>query len=143
MDKELTDELGVQIEQGLSLKLLSKSDARKITDLVADRFIEDTSRVWWWEGLKQTPQEIHYGDEVGWDHIPALLKNISQQIYFIPTDDEPNPWPIYSGTCEEVIGLLREMWRFEYILVGRNLDWLVFDTHHNTLVIVGSIATSA
>lgn len=142
MDSELTDEIGVQIEKGLSLSILSELDARKITDALANRFIDDIDRVWWWEGLKQTPLVINYGDDVGWNRIPELLNDLSEQVYLIPTDDEPNPWPVYVGPCEDAIGLLKEMWRFEYILVGGNIDWAVFDTHHNTLIVVGSIVPS-
>jgi hypothetical protein len=142
MDSELTNEIQVQIAKGLSLTRLGDVDAMKVTDLIADRFIKDTDCVWWWEVLNQTPRIIEYVEQVGWDRIQELLDDLSEQIYFVPTDDEPNTWPVYFGTCKEVIGLLREMWRFEYILVGKEIDWLIFDTHHNSLVAVGSLAAS-
>ena len=139
ISEELSEEIDRLSSSIKSVHKINQSKAKIIIDHVFSEYIKDRSKIWWWESLKREFILIDYKDELGWDYISNLVDR-NEMAYFIVTDDEPEPWPVYKGSVKDIIFLLREMWRFEYIVVSENISWIIFDTHHNNLILSGSLA---
>ena len=67
----------------------------------------------------------------------------AESVFLVPTDDESPPWPVFTGSIFYVIELLKEIRFFEYFLTDKNGTWVIFDTHHNTLVVTGILMDKA
>lgn len=139
MDIELLSEIHNEMTNIGGIIEISDDKASSITNKIAKNYINDRSLVWWWEGLSVSPFEINYGDEYSWLIIKKIVPNMNQSVYLFVTDDEPEPWPVFNGSLKNIGELISELWRFEYFITDENFEWLIFDTHHNTLVISGVI----
>jgi len=84
--------------------------------------------------LSVPAKTISYGDEDGLEIIGRVIPNNPEVILFV-TDDESRPWPAFKGHLSNILTLIGEVRFFEYILTDEKLDWLVFDTHYNALVL--------
>ena len=80
-----------------------------------------------------------YGEADGLDVIRNNLGSAGN-VSLVVTDDEYEPWPVFQGPLSEILALLAEQRFFEFILVSENMNWCIFDTHHNSLVLAGEIA---
>jgi hypothetical protein len=138
MDKLLCE---IREKMGLvnGVSEVTGSAADDVIEAIASRYVDDRSNVWWWEGLADTPVVIDYGDELGWRRIGNLVQDPHLEAYLLPTDDDPEPWPVFRGRLLELQRLLEEVWRFEYMIAAVDMSWLVFDTHHNSLMVLGSL----
>ncbi len=143
MDIELLYEIRNEIQGNMCIEELDEKEALQIIDVVAKKHIKDRSRVWWWEGLNSKPSVIEYGDGFSWPMIRDMIKNDNQLVYLFVTDDEPEPWPVFRGTLHDIGILLAGMWRFEYFLSDKYFSWLIFDTHHNDLLVAGALSDRA
>ena len=143
MDTELVEELRKTIDKLGSINELNEEDSKSLVDDLAVQYIADRNLVWWWEGLLDKPVVINYGDSLGWDYIVKLVRSPDQNVYLVATDDNAEPWEVFEGSLAAVVMLLENMWRFEYIIVDVNLSWIIFDTHHNSLVVAGCLREQA
>lgn len=83
--------------------------------------------MWWWRLKSDNLTEL----------LRSLIGTDDGQAYLLVTDDEPPPWPIYQGPWSALIGVVLEQHFFEYALVASDLSWIVFDTHHDELIVAG------
>ena len=146
MDSELIQEICKNIGSSNTIRELSETDARDLIDRIATHYIVDRNRVWWWESLAEKPVIIDYGDygeDPGWDYCMELIQSPKHPVYLVVTDDYPEPWPVFKGSISAVASLLANLWLFEYIIVDENLSWVIFDTHHNCLVVTGTLIDRA
>lgn len=69
-----------------------------------------------------------------------LLKFLPDRtdLILIVTDEAP-PSGAVRGTAVQLIRLLRDCYGFEFAIVPADLEWIVFDTHHNVLVGAGQL----
>ncbi|XFC37374.1 hypothetical protein ACEF39_000339 [Stenotrophomonas indicatrix] len=81
-------------------------------------------------------REIQYeGSEEGLSRLSVLLADVRGEICLVASDERASPWPVWALRPGEVIPLLSELPFFEYFLVLDGGATLLFDTHHNTLVV--------
>lgn len=140
MDSALTKELREKLGSLSSIHELNQEGAISLLNEIATQYVADRACVWWWDGLLEKPVVVDYGEDLGWDRIVKLVRPTkSQQVYLVATDDDPEPWAVYKGNLLDLVSLLEDMWRFEYIIVDVELSWLIFDTHHNSLVVAGTL----
>ncbi len=116
---------------------LSYQSASEACKELAARFLGDSPSRWWWDSLKSDPVIVPYNDEEVFDLLQRILP--SSEILFIPTDDEEGQWPVYTGSVSAVINMVMELQFFEYFIADKGYNWVVFDTHHNSLVIAGDL----
>ena len=138
VDRELIDAIRKTITKVSGASQLSDPQAVELLDAVAKRNVTDPAQIWWWANLTVDHETIPYGEKDGLDEIARLVP--PQTIAFmVVTDDEPRPWPVFSGAISDLLSVLREVRFCEYFLIDPDFKWLAFDTHHNTLVVVGSL----
>ncbi|MCW8344395.1 hypothetical protein M8V13_22865, partial [Stenotrophomonas sp. SG1] len=85
------------------------------------------------ETADQTIQ-YDYRDE-GLSSLAELLLEVNGEMCLVDTDERAKPWPIWTLQASELIPLLGELPFFEYFVVLDGGATLLFDTHHNALVV--------
>lgn len=138
MDLELLEEIRSFTKKKRLVKELDSSQTTTLTNGVASSFVANSNKRWWWESLSCPNKTVDYGDEDGLEIIGRNLAGDST-VYLVVTDDEFAPWPVFSGPLDCVLEIISELRYFEYFLVSEDSSWCIFDTHHNSLVIVGDI----
>ncbi|WP_089727412.1 DUF6756 family protein [Candidatus Thiosymbion oneisti] len=141
IEQELLDEIRNVTSSGEIFEM-HDYEASSTLGLIQDTFIDPLSGQWWWENLRGESVTIQYGDNDGLSVVSDLVGRAGS-VFLVPTDDENPPWPIFIGHIEKIIDLLRELRFFEYFITDKNNTWIVFDTHHNTLVVSGILLDRA
>lgn len=136
---DLLRELRSSLPRFPSVRELDSRTADELADRIAQRYVADPDMIWWWESLSQPSATIDYGEKVSLDVIRQLLP-ADVEARLLVTDDAAPPWPLFAGKLEHLLEYLGEQPQMEYILADPDLDWLIFDTHHNTLVLLGRLA---
>lgn len=137
-DGDLIEELDVISAQIGGVTRLQPDLANTYVQRLADTYVADQTRLWWWESLKVPTKRLNYGDADGLSELASLVASQSDAILVVTDDKEP-PWPVYSGNVQNIIRMLRDCRIFEYILVAQDMAWIVFDTHMNELVSAGQL----
>jgi len=142
VDRDLIDAIRETIAKVSGLSQLSDPQAVKLLDALAKRNVADPTQIWWWTNLTVDHETIPYGERDGLDEVARLVPPQTIALMVV-TDDEPRPWPVFSGVISDLLAALREVRFCEYFLIDPDFKWLVFDTHHNALVVVGSLIGKA
>ncbi|MCX7180730.1 MAG: hypothetical protein NTX56_18855 [Proteobacteria bacterium] len=124
---------------------VSRLDPELSTRLIADfaaKYVADTAATWWWTSLQVPFDSVDYGENAGISLIEALLDKLPEVAVTI-TDDEWPPWPILMGTGRDICDFIAELPCVEYFAFSSTMNWAVFDTHHNSLVLVGEFVRKA
>lgn len=137
MNDGLIYELKKTSESFSTVAMLNEREAKELILDISNRYVTDINKIWWWESLSTECERIEYGDSDGLKIIREKFTEDPVVLLFV-SDDNPQPWPVFRGVLSEILELIGEVHFFEYILADQNLNWLIFDTHHNTLVITGA-----
>ena len=136
---ELVASLHAFVRRRPELELLSDARLASVTESVSATFVADRSSLWWWESLRNPATVEEYGDEDGQIILQHLLGCVPGPLTLVVTNDELPPWEGVKGSLEPLLDLIRDHHHFEYFFVDDFLSWIVFDTHHNCLVIAGDL----
>ncbi|WP_133817310.1 hypothetical protein [Tahibacter aquaticus] len=120
------------------LCLLQTNDAYKVLEKIAVLHVSDRALVYWWQGLHNVQARLSYGTAStdGLDLLSEQLEKLdSEEIYLVATDDQLAPWPVFVCCRHDVRGVLADMPFFEYFISTMDCSVLIFDTHHNELVL--------
>lgn len=137
IDADLVEELNSLSRVTGGLSVLSPEATEALVDRVAAKFSVDRSRQWWWEGLPGA--RVIECDPA--DELAALRRMLPQHeaLALVVTDDESPPWIAVSGAWPALSQMLHEARLFEFFVVPDRLDWIVFSTHDNRLVVSGDL----
>lgn len=139
VDSQLIDELAAASREVGGIARMSDDAADACVQTLARVYVVNPARIHWWESLRGSAVRTPYGDADGLTRLAELIgKEVA--VWLVVTDDEPPPWPVYSGRVSDIIAMLRECRFCEYILAAQDMSWIVFDTHMNELVSVGIAA---
>ena len=138
IEEYLLKELSEASNKVGGVTFLPREKSEKILKTIADIYITDRSSRWWWSSLSKKSKRISYKRNDGLSALRDLI-NIEDQCFLVVTDDEFPPWPIYFGRIDRILEILSECRYFEYFLAAENNEWVVFDTHHNELVVSGRL----
>lgn len=138
IENDLVVELNLAIEKNGGVASLPAQVAEERVKKIAESFVSDPARRWWWDSIIGPSKRIAYDTADGLARLAELVKQDSD-VDLIVTDDSDPPWPVYSGDAKSIIDVLRDCRFFEYILAARDGSWIVFDTHMNELVIAGQL----
>lgn len=143
MDTELVNEI-----RGLTKKIngfieLNKGDSIKAINMVAEKYIKNRANTWWWEELAQNSITLNYEDDDGLFLLKNVVGNDNTLVKLFITDDEPEPWPVFQGEIKMITDIISEQRFFEYFITANDFSWLIFDTHHNSLIVLGDLFKAA
>jgi hypothetical protein len=137
MDAELMAELDSFVSVNPEVRWLEERKAISAIEALANRFEIPRTQVWWWEG-REHARKIQYSEVDGLAVLEGLVVPDSHVLLLV-TDDEPPPWPSIEGPLGLLMALVRKQRYFEFFVTDPGTDWVVFDTHHNELVILGKL----
>ncbi len=135
MDDELSSAISTYLAATPETRLLKADEAELVRMEVARRFGFSVRQVWWWEHLPSPTESLAYSDGCeGLRLLSTVLPAGTQRAYLFATDDDPPPWLCVSGPPHALLDLVAQLRFFEFFIVDDGMTWIVFDTHHNTLV---------
>lgn len=137
MDQELLESIRSYVAACPGLRALTTDESERLRLLVCSRFAIDGETCWPWESVSGRALTLVYPDGAGLDLLKWTLPPTADLLYLFVTDDELPPWGCVVGKLTELIEMLNEQHLFEFFIVDSGLTWIVFDTHHNTLVSYG------
>lgn len=128
--------LATTISQLLGRDPLPPNRAAALLESLACRHGIDARFVYWWASKASADQTIQYdSSDEGLSCLAELLAGVNGEMLLVASDECALPWPIWTLQASELIPLLGELPFFEYFVVLDGGAALLFDTHHNTLVI--------
>ncbi len=142
VSQELLGEIRALLPVHMGVRELSGSESAEFEVSVQRRFVQDSDALYWWDSLRTESVSLDYGDADGLAWLGKLIPS-GQDVRLFVTDDEPGPWPAFAGEFGALKRLVDELHYFEFFFVGENRDWVIFDTHHNTLVVTGNLLERA
>lgn len=136
LSDDLVSELNESATRVGRITELAGSDASALIEKLANIYVSDRECIRWWESLTQPSKTFSYGAGDGLSLLGGLI-DLHSDAVLVVTDDEQPPWPVYAGNTQDLVEMLRGCRFFEYILATPDLNQVVFDTHLNSLVVVG------
>ena len=138
----LWDEVRAAAARTPDVTVLAHTAAQTFIDRVADTFVRDRTCMWWWEALDTPVVTVSYdGQGNGLAELKSLLRG-AKQVKLVVTNEEPEPAGVVAGAPEAITALIADLPVFEFAVADPDLAWLIFDTHHNLLVVVGDPPSS-
>lgn len=134
VSEQLCKELKLAANGLASVEILSQEHSNLLSSQISEKYVLDENKIWWWSTLSTQSKTINYGDDDGLKIISRMVLGDPVVVLFV-TDDESQPWPAFQGLLSDILTLIGEVRFFEYILTLDDLEWLIFDTHHNSLVV--------
>lgn len=122
-----------------ALELVLPTTLEELTETVAEAFVQDRDSLWWWDALAVRSASDSYGENDGLARVQDMLNGLAGRLFVVVTDDERPPWLGVRGKLQPLLMMLREHHFFEYFIVDESVSWILFDTHHNTLVLAGDL----
>lgn len=118
--------------------LLPQVQGELLLAMVAKTHVIDEAATYWWDSLPNA-ERIDYGQSSStWrtELIRAIEVFSEEGAYLVITDDESSLWPIIRiPDAESVVSTIGDLPFFEFFFISDDATRLVFDTHHNSLVI--------
>lgn len=136
---ELINEITKVVESKESCSFLSSEHAESLTWKIGSLFVHNTSSAWWWESLRVAFTTWEYGESDALVVLKGTLLTKADSLFLVVTDDSPPPWVVLEGTAGDLMTIIENSRVFEFFVCDNSLSWVVFDTHHNSLVFAGDI----
>ena len=143
LDSTLVQEVRAIVDKHEGLVMLGSLEAESVVTKVADKFVDDLDQVWWWTSLKEEAITLPCEEDIDFALLKEVLKDATAEVLLVVTDDEPRPWLVFGGQFEAIVSVLSELRFFEFFITNRDCDWLIFETHHNALVVAGDLVEIA
>ena len=124
------------------LTVLSDREVANLVSAIGERYFQSTGSAWWWNSLKVFSKSIDYEVRDGLASLGALLPD-GDELILVVTNESHAPAGAIRGTAADLIRLVRSVAGFEFAVVPGDLSWIVFDTHHNALVVAGTLTAAA
>jgi hypothetical protein len=119
-----------------SFRELPDSEGEGVYRGALRHFVREGEPRWWWEHFSSSASlDFAAGD--GWQHIPELVPDASEHVWFIVEDDSLPFYPVYDAIPRAISAVIGECYGFEYYIVQRDLEWLLCENHHNRMIGVG------
>jgi hypothetical protein len=101
-------------------------------------FVASDNRRWWWEAFRETGTSRQFIDGDGWKHIPGILPNPNEVVWFIAEESQSPNYPVFETTPRLASQIIGECYGFEYYLIAKDFSWLLCENHHDYLIAVGA-----
>jgi hypothetical protein len=138
MNDELQDEIRRGLRVATGVTALSSAQSLAFVGRVGSKFVEDASSVLWWESLSRMPTVLPYGSESWLDVLRQALGVRGKRFLLAITDESPPPWSVFEADLDSLLHFLCELRYCEYFVSNPELDWVLFDTHHNEIILCDS-----
>ena len=111
-------------------------DAKKLIESLRDIYQFDLMNKYIWEDLVFKEFVDYSNDNHYWESLARMVEdNFNNELYFVLTDDEFYPWPVFYCEKESVFLIIKEHAYFEFFIFDRSMNHLLFDNHQNRLLL--------
>jgi len=111
------------------------AEAARIVQEAMRRFVKGDPRTWWLS-LSRRAEYYDYPDCDAHKYLTDHIPTGQTKCWLIPETEEPS-LPVFEVDTALLTGILDRCQFFEYYLVGLCFDWLVIETDHNQIIVVG------
>jgi hypothetical protein len=118
------------------VKGLSNEVNQKLYLDLLDHFVIGGDRRWWWEAFKTSFRFPDYDYPA--EHLSEIILDMKKKVWIMIEDDQQPFYPIYDIQASYIPSVLSECFGFEYYVIDKDLEWLICETHHNSLIGVGN-----
>jgi len=139
-----------EIENAIDLLKLNLSVKRVTAGLeevlfkeLLDCFVEGGDRRWWWESFKESSKSILFENGLGFQELIDIVPDPDEVVWFVVEDDQSPFYPIYEASTLNIVKIIGECFAYEYYLIPKDKRWLICETHHNSIVGIGSEVISS
>ena len=117
-------------------------DAAKVVEQAEARFTTAPGHRWWWEVLREDlPFQTCNVRAEDFGLVGIVCPDAPA--WLLVSDDSDQPWPVYEAHPSDVARILEESPFFEFVIVAKDMTWLVLENHHNVFIAVGEpVATN-
>ena len=128
------------LELGLSNSVvqLNDQDTKSVYESLLNEFVIGGDRRWWWEAFRHESFGQTFSNGKGFEHITDLVPDIEEIVWFVVEDDQLPFYPIFESSTENAKKIIGDCFAYEYYLIPKNMKWLVCETHHNRIIVIGS-----
>lgn len=134
MAYKLIGEIAAALRDIPSGQMVPAEEAHALITSMAGKYGIDLDTLFPWEKLEGIVYP--YGDPSGWGLLlSSMLGVFSGDVWLAVTDEQHYPWPVVKLPAGEVQHLLLELPYFEYFVFDDAMERVVFDTHHNSLIL--------
>src|SRR5215469_8556202 len=138
---QLWDEVVVAAKEAGAVAL-DAQDLSRLVDAIYRRYLKSPASSWWWSSLKVPIGTLEYGDRDGLAIVMSILPE-QDDLTLVVTNESVRPLGAVRGSAMQLRGVIANCPFFEFAIVPANLEWIVFDTHHNALVGAGRLEALA
>jgi hypothetical protein len=136
MGYSLSDNMQAVIDKMKDCNFLPDEEDRKLIVKLAEKFSFDLGQRWLWDSTRQSETYDYNNNPGQWETIfRELLSRFADQIFLVVSDDEFYPWKVLQCKKDECVNLLNELPYFELFIFDDFMKTVVFDTHHNCLIV--------
>lgn len=136
MGYSLIGDIQAEIDKLEDCSFLPDQDGRGLILKLAEKFSFDLDQRWIWDSNRSGEIYDYNNGPDRWKTVfRELLSRFSDRIFLVVSDDEFYPWKALQCKRDDCINLLSELPSFEYFIFDEFMKTVVFDTHHNCLVI--------
>lgn len=117
---------------------LEAQELSHLVDAIHRRYLKSPVSSWWWSSIRVPSGTLVYGDRDGLAVLMSVLPEQSD-LTLVVTNESARPLGAVRGSAEQLRDIIANCRFFEFAIVPSNLEWIVFDTHHNALVGAGRL----
>jgi hypothetical protein len=136
---QVLDEISTALKTlALESSVLRVNDECALYKKLLNHFVNGSDRRWWWESFKLESMTKSFDDGLGFNRLTAIVPDKDEIVWFMVEDDTLPNYPIFECSTLNAVKVIGECFAFEYYLIPKNLQWLLCENHHDTLIGIGN-----
>ncbi len=133
----LVEEIQEIIEvEGYDFQKLNELEAIQLLEEIRNRFNFDYNKLFIWDQVFENYILQDYDSDTWGEFLENKLKFFNKKIYLVISNENYYPWDIFFGLTDELKSLLDELSPFEYFVFDETFSCVLFDNHHDDLILV-------
>ncbi len=130
--------------------LVPRREWPELLSAIESRFGDNLSFLWWHSNIPSSmPRKSkHIDDQTGFQMISHLVPEPLEPIWFVCENwgaVEPRGCDrmiVFEATAIAIEQVVGESYGFEYVLVSKDLDWMIGENHHDVVFAVGTLVAN-
>ncbi|MFP4346600.1 MAG: DUF6756 family protein [Anaerolineales bacterium] len=126
---------------GTDLRPVPDAEAQEVVSTIQDRFGAVAPLAWWQTEkpclLPRVARPLP--DGLGYQHLPSIVPDPQEPVWFVTEDwtRKRTEWCLFESHGAAIQELVEECYGCEYLIVSKELEWLVGETDNDVLFAVG------
>lgn len=126
---------------GPDLQLVPDAEALEVVAAIQDRFGAVAPLAWWQTEKPCTLPRVKriLPDGLGYQYLTSIVPDPQEPVWFVTEDwtRKRTEWWLFESHGVAIQALVEECYGCEYLIVSKELEWLVGETDNDVLFAVG------